>query len=151
MLKNRKNLGRRSTWGLTACFVQTQQMKALTGEPLRFSRSVKEQENSGDAQHLGRRSFLGGLRNWGPAHLTCQLSICWEGTDLGTHAHWGATVPPIKIVLNISKFYFINRMICDCNILFLHIKNFKTRFSLKRGSSGFNHFKISFYFQNSGP
>ena len=42
IFKNRKNLGRRSTWGLTACFVQTQQMKALTGEPLRFSRSVKE-------------------------------------------------------------------------------------------------------------
>ena len=36
----------------------------------------------------------GGLRNWGPTHLTCKLSICWGGTDLGTHAHWGATVPP---------------------------------------------------------
>ena len=43
---------------------------------------------------LGRRSFFGGLRNWGPTHLTCELSICWGGTDLGTHAHWGAPVPP---------------------------------------------------------
>ena len=42
MFKSRKILGRRSTWGLTACFVQTQQMKALTGEPLRSSRNVKE-------------------------------------------------------------------------------------------------------------
>ena len=97
MFKNRENLGRRSTWGLTACCKQTQQMKALTGEPLRFSRSVEEWENSGDSQHLGRRSFLEGLRNWGPAHLTCKFSICWGGTDLGTHAHWGATVPPFKI------------------------------------------------------
>ena len=94
MFKNRKILGRRSTWGLTACFVQTQQMKALTGEPLRSSRNVKEQENSGEAQDLGRRSFLGGLRNWGPAHLTCKLSICWGGTDPGTHDHRGAAVPP---------------------------------------------------------
>ena len=30
VFKNRKFLGRRSAWGLTACFVQTQQMKALT-------------------------------------------------------------------------------------------------------------------------
>ena len=26
--------------------------------------------------------------------VTCQLSICWEGTHLGTHAHSGAAVPP---------------------------------------------------------
>ena len=71
IFKNRKILGRRSTWGLTACFVQTQQMKALTWEPLRSSRNVKEYENSGEAQHLRRRSFLGGPRNWGPVHLTC--------------------------------------------------------------------------------
>ena len=71
MFKNKKILGRRSTWGLTACFVQTQQMKALTGEPLLSSRNVKEYENSGEAQHLRRRSLFWGLRNWGPAHLTC--------------------------------------------------------------------------------
>ena len=104
MLKNRKNLGRRSTWGLTACFVQTQQMKALTREPLRSSRNVKESENSGETQHLGRSSFLGGLRNWGPTHLTCELSICWGGTDPGTHAHRGAAVPPTIISINVRTF-----------------------------------------------
>ena len=42
MFKSRKILGRRSTWGLTACFVQTQQINALTGEPLCSPRNVKE-------------------------------------------------------------------------------------------------------------
>ena len=41
---------------------------------------------------------MGGLRNWGPTHLTCKLSICWGGTDSGTHAHRGATVPPSSTV-----------------------------------------------------
>ena len=63
------------------------------------------------------RSFLGGHRNWGPAHLTCKLSICWGGTDLGTHAHWGATVPPFltvvlstssKIIPSLNRLFSIN-------------------------------------------
>ena len=43
MFKNRKILGRRCAWGVTACFEQTQQIKAA-------NRNL-----------LGRRSFFGGL------------------------------------------------------------------------------------------
>ena len=47
-----------------------------------------------------------GLRNWGPTHLTCELSICWGATDLGRHAHWGATVPPLCIMQKDGKLLF---------------------------------------------
>ena len=43
MFKNRKILGSRCAWGVTACFEQTQQIKAA-------NRNL-----------LGRRSFFGGL------------------------------------------------------------------------------------------
>ena len=59
MFKNKSVLGRRSTLGLIACFVQTQQMKALTGEPLLSSRNIKDEGNSGEAQFYGGSSKLG--------------------------------------------------------------------------------------------
>ena len=69
------------------------------------TRNVKEQKI------LGRRSFLGGFRNWGPAYLTCKLSICWEGTQLGTHAHREPLCPHLYYILLcfLSKIYFVQR------------------------------------------
>ena len=71
--------------------MQTQQNKALTGSRCAPRVMVKNRKI------LGRRSFLGGLRNLGPTHLTYKLSISWEGTDPGTQAHRGAAVPPRAI------------------------------------------------------
>ena len=94
MFKNRRIMGRRSTWGLTACFVQTQQKKALTGESLRSSRNAREYENSGEAQHLGRRSFLGGSSKLGTHAFNMLTQYLLGDTHLGTDAKRGAAVPP---------------------------------------------------------
>ena len=51
--------------------------------------NVKEYENSGKPRRLGRHSFFGSLRNWGPAYLTFELIICWGVTLLGIHVRWG--------------------------------------------------------------
>ena len=85
MLNNRKILGRRGAWGVTACFLRTQQIKAPHPN-FEWRRVILK-----NREILGRCSFFGGLRNWGPAYLTYKLSNCWGGTHMGNHARRGPT------------------------------------------------------------